>query len=157
MKNIHDYLIEQGDRDWSSLLRPWAWLLPQAFTLWMVNRFGDLFLVLNDGSVHWLDIGSGTLNKVADSREHFYARFDEDGNATNWLMMPLVDALVEAGVRLEPGQIYGYRTLPFLGGEYAVANVVVKPLAAHYAESGPIHEKLKGFPDGSLLSSKVDA
>jgi hypothetical protein len=50
--SVADYLIDQSGIDWPKALASWSWLLPPEFTLWLVNRFADLFLVLPDGSVH---------------------------------------------------------------------------------------------------------
>ena len=73
---LHDYIIDHSDVDWATILRDWAWLLPKRLTVWMMNRFGDLFLVFEDGSVQMLDIGGGTLEKVADSRDDFCQKID---------------------------------------------------------------------------------
>jgi hypothetical protein len=88
-------------------LSGWQWLLPTEFTVWLMNRFGDLFLILPDGSVHMLDIGAGSLTKLAESRDDFARIIDEDDNADDWLMIPLVDGLVATGVNLQPGQCNG--------------------------------------------------
>jgi hypothetical protein len=48
---IQDYLIDHTHYDWPNLLVGWTWLLPPKFTVWLVNRFGDLFLVLPDDSI----------------------------------------------------------------------------------------------------------
>jgi hypothetical protein len=53
---LTDYLIDQGGKDWAEMLRPWCPPLPTSFSVWMVNRFGDVFAVLEDGSVHLLDV-----------------------------------------------------------------------------------------------------
>lgn len=55
--NLSDYLINQKAHHWASILTDWAWLLPHDLTVWMVNRFGDLILVLESGTVQLLDIG----------------------------------------------------------------------------------------------------
>ena len=57
--NINDYLIDQRSKNWPQLLSGWGGTIPEAFTLWLVNRFGDAFLVVDDGSVHMLDAGAG--------------------------------------------------------------------------------------------------
>lgn len=44
-------------------LRDWAWLLPSTLTVWLINRFGDLFVVLDDGTVHMLDVGSDSRTR----------------------------------------------------------------------------------------------
>ncbi len=92
-----DHLSDQRDTDWSKALSTWSWLLPPQFTLWLVSRFGDLFIVLKDDTVHMLDVGAGTLVKVAESRDDFCTKIDEREKAAEWLMVPLVNRLVRAG------------------------------------------------------------
>jgi hypothetical protein len=152
---LDDYIIDHRGLDWSSLLRDWSWLLPTTLTVWIMNRFGDLFIVLDDGSVHWLDVGGGTMEKIAESREDFMVRIDQDENANQWLMIPLVGRLVAAGVKLGSGQCYSYKQPPVLGGEYAVENTCVLPITAHYAAYGSIHKQIKDLPNGTRLVLKV--
>ena len=85
--NINDYLIDQRGKDWPQLLSGWGRDIPESFTLWLVNRFGDAFLVVDDGSVHMLDAGGGQVSRIADSRDHFAELLDRDDNANNWLML----------------------------------------------------------------------
>lgn len=120
MSQLAKYAIEHADVDWPHLLSYWAWLLPREVTVWIMNRFGDLFLVLGDSSVHVLDVGMGSLRRVADDRDDFAVRIDEGDNANDWLMIPLVDKLVESGLLLRPGECYSYLELPILGGDYTV-------------------------------------
>jgi hypothetical protein len=127
--SIHDYLIDHSGFDWNKLFVGWEWLLPPEFTVWLMNRFGDLFLVTPDGTVHMLDVAVGTLTKLAESRADFSTRVDEGDNAGNWFFLPLVDRLVSAGMGLQPGQCYGFKLPPVLGGQYAVENVAVFPVA----------------------------
>jgi hypothetical protein len=152
---IGDYLIDQVGIDWPNVLASWHWLLPPDFTLWLVNRFGDLFIVLEDGTVHMLDVGGGTLKQVATDRDAFCSKLDEPEQANDWLMIPLVDALVSSGKLLGPGQCYSYGTLPVLGGSYTVENFVVKDLSFHYAAFGPMQESIKDLPDGTQVAFKV--
>ena len=155
MGQLADYTIDHSEVDWSDLLSYWAWLLPHEVTVWIMNRFGDLFLVVKDGTVHMLDVGGGSLQKVAESRDDFAVQIDHGDNANDWLMIPLVDKLVAAGVRLEPGQCYSYRELPILGGDYTVDNTQVLPIPRHYKALGPIHEKLKDIPDGTHVQFTI--
>jgi hypothetical protein len=148
---INDYLIDQKGVNWPEVLRPFHWVLPESFTLWLVNRFGDLFTVLEDGSVHHLDIGTAMLARLADSRDDFAKKLDVDNNANDWLMIPLVDRLVASGKVLAPGQCYSYVQLPVLGGDYSVENTVVRDIPAHFAALGPIHEGIRDLPDGTKV------
>lgn len=152
---VHDYLLDHDGIDWSGLLSGWSWMLPPEFAVWLVNRFGDLFLVPPDGTVLMLDIGSGTLTKLAESREDFLRKSDEDDNADDWLMIPLVDELTAAGIVTGPGECYTYRTPPVLGGEYTVENTAVLKIVEHYGFYGSIHEQLRGVPDGAKVVLKV--
>jgi len=155
MLKLTDYTLEVDGVDWSDLLSGWTWLIPSEFTVWFVNRFGDIFMVFEDGSVQKLDVGIGSLEKLADSRDHFAYLLDEENNANNWLLIPLVDQLVGDGVQLAPGECYSYVQLPALGGDYTVANTRVVPLARHYKAFGPIHERIKDLPDGTRVKFDV--
>jgi hypothetical protein len=150
-RSANDYLIEQSGIDWPAALAGWSWLLPPEFTVWLVNRFADLFLVLSDGSVHMLDVGAGTLRRVADSRDDFCTKIDEGENVNEWLMIPLVDRLVAAGIRLQLGQCYGFKTPPVLGGPYTPENVGPIPIGDYLGGYGSIHEQLRDVPDGAQV------
>jgi hypothetical protein len=149
--DINDYLIPQAGKDWSVLLCGWREALPESFTLWMVNRFGDLFTVHDDGSVHMLDVGAGRLARLADNRDHFCSLVDVGDNANNWLMIPLVNECVAGGMILRPNQCYGYKVPPILGGEYHVSNVEPTDLSVHYSLLGDIYRQTKDLSDGTRI------
>jgi hypothetical protein len=154
--HINDYLVDQADKDWGVLLRDWMPPLPASFTLWLVNQFGDTFVVLEeDDSVHMLDVGSGTFARVADNRTHFADLLDDEDNATSWLLIPLVDACREAGMSLGASQCYGFKVPPVLGGKYEVSNVEPTDLAAHYSFLADIYKQTKDLPDGTPIKAVV--
>ncbi len=155
MADINDYLIQQDGKDWNELLSGWTGLMAEEFTLWMVNRFGDLIITYDDGSVHFLDVGSGTLAKLADSQDQFVERVDHEGNAANWFMIPLVDDCVAAGMTLLPNQCYGYKIPPFLGGAYNVDNCEPTDMSVHYAFLADIWRQTKDLPDGTKIKAVV--
>jgi hypothetical protein len=156
--SLSDYTLDQSGVDWSTCLQNWAWLLPREFTLWLVNRFSDLFIILDDGTVHMLDVGAGTLKQVARSREEFGEKIDEADNSDYWLMIPLVDQLVASGILLGPGQCYALRQPTVLGGECVPSNVVVMGIERYLAGFGSIHEQIKDVPDGThvAIRPKID-
>jgi hypothetical protein len=147
--SIHDYLIEDQSLDWATLLSPWAGLLPREVTVWIVNCFGDLFLVYGDGAVHMLDVGQGKVEKVANSRDDFSNKLDEADNANQWLMIPFIDELVEAGIHLRPGTCYTYIKPPIMGGDYSVENTAVVPIEQHYGCYGDFYKQTKDLRDGT--------
>jgi hypothetical protein len=149
--SIHDYLIEQAGKDWSSWLSGWVPPLPSAFTIWLVNSFGDIFIVMEDGSVHMLDVGSCTLVKLAEDREHFTNLLDDMDNANDWLLIPLVDRCIEAGVTLGANQCYAFKIPPLLGGKYDFDNVYRTDLSVHYGFLADLHKGTQDLPDGTPI------
>jgi hypothetical protein len=99
-RDIHDYLIEQEGKNWKEFMSDWAFLLPTSFTIWFVNRFGDIVLVVEDGSVHFFDVGAGSVRRIAEGREQFLTLIDMDDNANEWLMIDLTDDCVGVGLTL---------------------------------------------------------
>jgi hypothetical protein len=150
--DIRDYLIELAGKNWSVLFSGWSALLPSSFTLWMVNLFGDAFVVANDGAVHMLDVGAGLFKPIADSRDHFAKLVDADNNANDWFMIPVVDRCVGCGMLLNADQCYGYKVPPLLGGTYEIDNIEPTGLSVHYGLLGSIFKQTKGMPDGTLVS-----
>ena len=153
---LADYVVDQKGLNWPTLLSPWAWLLPNELTVWIVNRLGDIFVVRDDGSVHMMDVGRGTFEQVALNRDEFADLADQDQNAEDWFAIPIVDELVRSGMTLEPGQCYSYRTLPIIGGSYEIGNFRVLTLEEHYKTFGPIQQALKDVPDGASVRFTTD-
>lgn len=153
--SVHDYLLDQNEVDWTKALESWSWLLPTSFTIWLVNRFGDLFVVVDDGSVSMLDLGNGTFDLCAGSRDEFCTRIDEPGMAAQWLMVPLVDKLVAAGVTLNPGQCYALRIPPVLQGKYELENCGTIDAADYVSSMGEVHRQLHDLPEGAEVRFQV--
>jgi hypothetical protein len=70
-------------------------------------------------------------------------------------MIPLVDKVVAAGLRLGPGLCYGYKLSPVLGGAYSVENTAVLPISEHYAFNADLHEQLRTVKDGEQVILEV--
>jgi hypothetical protein len=155
--NVLDYLIDQTGLDWAAILADWNWLLPSDLTVWMVNRFGDVIFVPENGTVHLLEIGAGTTKQLAKSREDFYTQVDLDDNADNWLLISLTEKCVAAGLTLEPGNCYCFRVSPLLGGEYVVENIEVMDLVVNYSFLAKLHQQTKDLPDGTKIKIVLEA
>ena len=125
----------------------WQWLIGEDSKAFLSSVMGDVFLETQSGEVTWLDTGRGRLEVLAPSREAFLAELR--GKADEWMMASLVDELHAAGIRLGPGQCYGFKVMPALGGDYAVANVAPMAAQAWYGFSGYVHHQLKDLPDGA--------
>jgi hypothetical protein len=153
--NVANYLIDHSGFVWTDLLDDWKWLVPSTATVWLMNRFAELVLMLEDGSVSYLETSTGALRRIARDREEFIVRIDENDNANEWLMIPLVDQCVTAGMILGANQCYGFKTAPTLGGQYEIANVELSDISVYLAVMGQIHEQIKDLPDGTRVRHVV--
>jgi hypothetical protein len=149
--NVGNYLIDQSGKNWPELLSGWVPPLPSGFTVWLVNRFGDVFAVFDDESVHMLDLGTGVLARVADNRADFADKIDLGDNANDWLMIPLVDQCVAAGVVLREDQCYGYKVPPLLGGAYTMENIEPTNLSVHYSLMSDVWRQTKDLPESTKV------
>jgi hypothetical protein len=153
---LSDYLIEQAGLDWETLLRPWHGILPGQFTLWMVNRFADLFIVLEDGAVWTLRMDDGHLESVAATRDDFAALANDDAFANERFLRPLVDQLRAARIQIGAGECYGFIQPPVLGGDYVVSNIRVRKLDEYYRLCANLHQQIEAVPDGTKVTVKWD-
>ena len=153
--DIGDYLIDPRGKNWSQLLSPWSGTIPPQFTLWLVNKLGDLFVVIEDGSVHMLDVGSGVVTRLADSRDHFADLLGQGDNAGRWLLLSLVDECASELPPLTDAQCYGFKIPPLLGGKYTLDNIEPTSLAIHYSLLADIHRQTKDLPDGTKIKAVV--
>lgn len=153
--NIADYLIDQEGHDWSELLKPWSHLTPESYTVWLVNRFGDPIIVFDDGSVHYLEVATDMIDKIADDREHFLKLVEEPDNYNDWFMIPLVDKLVAQGKELKEKECYYYLITPTLGGEYKLENINPSELEQAYYFYASINDQTRDLPDGTKVNIKI--
>jgi hypothetical protein len=155
MMELSNYFIDHASLDEQALLRNWSWLLPENLSIWIMNTFGDLFVVLDDGSVHRLTTDGGELEKLAESREHFEELMLESNNANTWLLIPLVDKVVSSGKQLEPGKCFGYKIPPVAGGKYEPDNIAIKSIKEYHSFLGYFYEKIKDLPNGAKIQFKI--
>jgi len=153
--NVRDYLIEQEGKDWNEFMLDWGFLLPESFTIWLVNRFGDIVMVLDDGSVHFFDVGVGIIRRIADNREHFCTLVDLGDNADAWLKTGITDSCVAACLTLAPNQCYGFKLPPIFGGKYSVENIALTDLAVNYSFMADICGQTKDLPTGARVKIVV--
>jgi len=155
MPDLNDYLLDVGDAQWAELMADWSFVVPEDFTVWFANRFGNVFMVYPDGSVHLLIIDDGTLLCLAEGREQFALAIDRGNNASEWLMMPLIDACVAAGLTLTPGRCYGFKQLPVLGGTFETDNIEVIDVAVYFSLAAQINEQIRDMPPGTKVRFKI--
>lgn len=140
----------------------WKWLVPGPYKIIFSSMFGGLFLEMEAGDVHWLECGTGFIERVADSADKFHAFLGgprDDAWSTrvdDWFLPPLVQQLHDARKIAGPGQCYGFTILPiFEGGKYTVENAFVVPAREWFTWTGSTHEKVRDVPNGGQVRIKI--
>jgi hypothetical protein len=128
----------------------WRWLVPKSMTARAWSAVGDVFFEDADGSVHWLDTGMGTLERVAPHRDAFRLRLEADGGE-EILLPAVVQGTIALGLAIEPGQCLGFTQLPILGGTYLPENRFPIDAAQWMGFAGTVHKQLAELPDGTQV------
>lgn len=149
MTNWQQASIEPGDAAIEVLRESWHWMLGSDWEPIIFSAIGDVFFSVAAGSVWWLNTATGSLEHVADSREHFVELLE--GESTDeWFLPGLPQALRSNGKPLAAGECYTYTVFPvFEHGSFSVENMFAVAAAAHFAASGRLHESIRSLPDGA--------
>jgi hypothetical protein len=135
--------------DLSGLLSEWRWLVDARYQPVVISALGDLFLRRDDGRIFWLDSGWGKLTEVASSAEEFKRLMVQPEHADEWFVPQLVGDILTQGRRLAPGQVFGYKHPPVLGGELEPDNFEPTDLQVHFGILGQIHRQVRDLPAGT--------
>ncbi len=147
-----DYLIDQSGIDWHTCLKGWQHLLPSTFTIWLVNRFGDLFISYPDESIHHLDIQLGVITKRGENKKEFLENLLDGTNANEWLYMNYVDQAQNFAMLLKPGECYTFKIPPVLSGEFELENLTIAPVGDVLPFLSTVHAQIKDLPEGAAVN-----
>lgn len=135
----------------AELLEDWAWLIQKSYSLVAMNNFGDMFLRDENGAIHFLELVSGTITKIAESAIKFEQSAKETENRRTWFLTILLTELEQAGMTLAKGQCFGYKIPPILGGKIEVANIEVGDISVYVSLLGQIHQQVRSAPPGTKI------
>lgn len=141
--------------DLDDILSSWRWKLNDLKGVATISVLGDIFLLGNDDAVYWLQTDTGDLTKVADNLEQYEQFLSDEEKVVNWFLPFLVKDLLVAGKTLKDNEVYSYKKLPMIGGEYSVDNIESIDISVHFAISGQICEQIQNLPDGTKVRIKV--
>lgn len=147
----NELTVSPDDLDLDGLLSEWRWVVSESFHPVVISALGDLFLRHDDGRIYWLSSGWGQLTEVAKDAEEFKRLMVEPENAESWFMPNLVGDILMEGQRLGPGECFGYKLPPVLGGEYEPDNFEPTDLQVHFGILGQIHRQVKELPPGTPI------
>jgi hypothetical protein len=147
-----DLKINFNEAKSDRLVEDWRWLIGQDKTPIMVSSIGDLFLRDNGDKIYWLDVGQGQLTKVADRINEFQEKLQDKEQVSEWFLVELIAELKNAGNELKEGQIYSFKKLPILGGDYSVDNFEITDIEVHFSFAGQLHKQVRDLPDGTKIN-----
>ncbi|HEX3385660.1 MAG TPA: T6SS immunity protein Tdi1 domain-containing protein [Mucilaginibacter sp.] len=145
---IKDFIIDISEVDLDGIFDAWKWRLNEMCKIILISKMGDVFLLGNDEAIYWLgiDIG-GVLKKIANNIQDFNSRLDIYDNIDNWFLPGLVEQIVCAGIHLNGNQVYSFKKLPVLGGDYSLNNIEPTDISIHFYLTGQICEQIKDLPN----------
>jgi hypothetical protein len=153
--------LEQLTKDITSvdiedILSCWQWRVVDMKAVVTISCLGDIFLLGNDNNIYWLQTDTGDLTKIANSLEQYQQFLNDEEKIDNWFLPLLVEKLLTAGKILKVNEVYSYKKLPVIGGEYSVDNIDLTDMSVHFAFSGQICEQIKDLPDGTKVNIKFE-
>jgi hypothetical protein len=139
--NIHDLCSE------------WDWLINGNRQVVAISNIGDLFLKDDEGKIIWMDASVGELKEAADSFEAFQLLMNDNECQENWFMSSLIEELQMDGIRIQDNQVYSFKVLPTLGGDYSSDNLEPTDIVVHFSFVGQIQKQIKDLPEGTPINS----
>lgn len=153
--NLHDLTVKFNGDISERLTENWTWLIGKDKKVLLVSAIGDMFLTDSNKKVYWLDVGVGELKLVAGGLQDFEEKLKNIDQVNEWFMIDLITVLRLSGIKLKDGQLYSYKKLPIIGGDYASDNFVPLDIEEHFGYTGDIHKQIKNLPDGTTVELKI--
>ncbi|MFO1514066.1 MAG: DUF1851 domain-containing protein [Verrucomicrobiota bacterium] len=148
------YVLPVSRTDWAELLVDWQPLLSPGYSLWLLTKFGEVFVIQPDGKVGMLQVSGFQYQVVAKDKTDFLEWLADPDKMAEWFLAPLVDRLEAAGRHLQPEQCYSF-TIPLgLGGALTSENVMTIPIREHFRCWGEVFRQTKDVPDGGHVILK---
>jgi hypothetical protein len=141
--------------DVARLLTDWRWLRHGDVKLIARNAFGDLFLCADKGEILQLDVGAGTVTKIADSERQFRELASSGDKDEQWFAKS--DDVAAATRGLVPGdsQCIGlYPPLVFAESGSGSSSYVID-IYEHVGFLGDLHRQIAELPDGAKVRLRV--
>ena len=138
--------------DLDDICSDWQWLLNKEYSPILVTLSGDIFLSDKDGAISWLDTGIGQLKKIAQSSNEFLSALTDIDNIDNWLLASTVLDLIESGLILKENEVYSYKLMPIMNGDFSLTNFEATDISVHFSMTGQTCRQLQNVPDGTRIN-----
>ena len=154
--NIKKYIIDHKDLDNVRLLSTWKWLIGEDKEIMIVTKMGDLLLKDPSDVLYFLSTGEGSLEHVSNYSNDFFTNKLSAEQYFEIFQPELIEDLEQDGKELKKGQVYGFLTLPVMGGKNVATNITCREIYKHFKLTGEIHQQIDELPEGESLEIKMD-
>jgi hypothetical protein len=150
---LNDLTVNFSHLPRETLLQEWVWLIGTRRFPILITALGDAFVQdADDGSVHLLSAGAGTLSRVSEDVAAFRQRLADRTFVLDNFVPSIIETLRDSGKSLGHGQLYSYRVPPALGGEYSADNLEPTDISVHFSILGQINQRARNLPEGTGIS-----
>lgn len=154
--NLDELIVEFNDIPAGNLTTDWIWLIGKGKRPIMISAIGDMFLQDDNEKIYWLDVGSGELKLVAEGIHDFEEKLKNIELVNRWFMIDLITELRSSNKNLNDGQLYSYKKLPVIGGDYSIDNFEPADIEVHFSFAGQIHRQIRDLPNGTKVRIKFE-
>ncbi|XZE53020.1 T6SS immunity protein Tdi1 domain-containing protein [Planctomycetaceae bacterium SH139] len=149
---MNDLTISVKGVDMETLLSEWTWAMPEPLRPVLLTVMGDTFAQGESGAVYFVDMVEGTIRCVADNGESFRSLLRDNQFVTDHMFPSRIVQFRNAGMTLQPKQVYSHKQLLVLGGADDIGNVDATDVSVHISVHGQVHRQVEDLPDGAPIS-----
>jgi hypothetical protein len=132
-------------------LESWQWINIGAKVPLFTSPFGDVVFRAGDG-FWWLDTLEGSLARTWASADALKADLASASGQDRYLLAGLALGAERRGLIPAPGQVYGFKTPPVLGGALDLDNVETIDFVVGLNIAGQLHDQVRKLPTGTPIS-----
>lgn len=137
-----------------TMLSDWTWLLGASALPVLITAVGNAFVQdPSSGEIKLLDVGSADLVPVAESTAEFEEMLAQQEFVAKFFDAQLVGELLNSGKTLAVGELFGFKRLPTMGGDYGVDNFEPTNIEVHFGVSGQFQAQASRLETGTVIRS----
>lgn len=149
---MNDLTINPDGVDFESLLEDWRWAMPEPLRAVLLTAMGDAFAQGDSGTVYFIDMIEGEIRPVAEDGASFTSLLQDKAFVTDHLFPARIIELREAGLTLQPREVYSHKQLLVLGGSDEIDNIETTDVSVHISIHGQVHRQIHDLPEGTPIS-----
>ncbi len=137
--------------DIKDICSSWQWNLFEQKSVVAISCTGDIYLTGKDGTVNWLHTGTAEIIRIANDMKDFEILLNNPKSGHFWGQTVLVEGLISKGKILKENEVYSFKIIPALGGDYSLENFEPTDISVHFALTGQINEQIRNLSDGTVI------